>query len=488
LSDNRFYNIAMDERTVAVSGVNYRQCCGWTQLFRAFRIAVDLRKLILAGMALTVLSAGNLAFTYLPFAPPREAHGWPWGPWETNLTFGGLDHFSLRESERPDWPLTTTHRSLFDPLNVLWEMVRNWDLTVRPLRTVVEPASVLLRADKTWQEAAYAWTRLLWALVVWSLFAGAITRMAAVQFGRDEHVGLGAALRFSGGKFFSYFSAPLLPIAGLGFLWLLCMLGGLIGRIPHVGEIIVGALWILPLIFALGMVLILIDLVAGWPLMLATISAEGSDAFDGFSRSYSYLRDRPWYFVWLVLVAMAYGSVVIFFVSLVTLLMVYLAGWGVAAGMGLEKTSALFQSAPPVVGGPDLLSAEAGGVLAAAQALTEIWLNVVSVLLIGFVYSYFWTVTTIIYFLLRQSDDATPLDEVYLTDEAEHDDLLPLVGVARSDQPVIERPAAPPPPSLPRRPSGELETNPQAEIYKGDTEFDIQPAPPPEGPQDSPNS
>ena len=65
----------------------------------------------------------------------------------------------------------------------------------------------------------------------------------------------------------------------------------------------------------------------------------------------------------------------------------------------------------------------------------------VGLMMVAFVYSYFWSASTIIYFLLRQSDDATDLDEVYLPDEQERDELLPLVGVAASDQPVVERPA-----------------------------------------------
>ena len=38
------------------------------------------------------------------------------------------------------------------------------------------------------------------------------------------------------------------------------------------------------------------------------------------------------------------------------------------------------------------------------------------------------------------------LDEVYLPKQEEEDELLPLVGVADSEQPVIERPVAPQPP------------------------------------------
>jgi hypothetical protein len=64
----------------------------------------------------------------------------------------------------------------------------------------------------------------------------------------------------------------------------------------------------------------------------------------------------------------------------------------------------------------------------------------VGLLVSGFLASYFWTAITVIYLLLRQVDDATDFHEVSLPDEKETDELLPLVGVAASEQPLIERP------------------------------------------------
>ena len=69
------------------------------------------------------------------------------------------------------------------------------------------------------------------------------------------------------------------------------------------------------------------------------------------------------------------------------------------------------------------------------------WLQGVGLLVSGFVASYFWTASTVIYLLLRQVDDATDFHEVSMPDEKETDELLPLVGAAASEQPIIERPA-----------------------------------------------
>jgi hypothetical protein len=91
-------------------------------------------------------------------------------------------------------------------------------------------------------------------------------------------------------------------------------------------------------------------------------------------------------------------------------------------------------------GGPGLIAVPEADEPGLGSHLVAGWLSALSLLLVGFVFSYFWTASTIIYFLLRKSDDATELDEVYRPEEEERDDLLPLVGVAASGQPPIERP------------------------------------------------
>src|SRR5204862_6458076 len=72
----------------------------------------------------------------------------------------------------------------------------------------------------------------------------------------------------------------------------------------------------------------------GWPLMSATISAEGTDSWEAVSRSYSYVYQAPWHYIWYSLVALAYGAVVVFFVGFMGSLTVYLGKWGVSQTPG----------------------------------------------------------------------------------------------------------------------------------------------------------
>ena len=100
--------------------------------------------------------------------------------------------------------------------------------------------------------------------------------------------------------------------------------------IPLLGDILVAGIgWPLVLLAGLVMAVILVGLV-GWPLMYATISAEGSDSFDALSRSYSYVYQCPWHYLWYCAVAAGLRAVVVFFVGFMGSLMVYLGKWGVA--------------------------------------------------------------------------------------------------------------------------------------------------------------
>lgn len=412
----------MPENSVKLEAIDYARVFPWVRLFRAFWIAVDVRKLILAAAALLALSGGWWCVDRLPFAPEHPDEpviDWPW----VRPAVHGVGYSN-------DPGIVT---SMFGPL-----------------RTVLQPAFGLFRADTNWSRLAYDLTRFLWVLAVWSFFGGAIGRIAAVQFAKGENIGLWSAVKFSASRFLDYFSAPLLPLGAVGVLWAVSSLGALLGRIPAVGPIIVGVLWGIGLLLAFLMVIVLIGVAVGWPLMFATINVEATDGFDGLSRAYNYVYERPWHYLWFTLVATVYGSVVISFVWLVGNAVVYLAIWCLAWGMGLDAASELVSELPPTVTGwvewfsgtrdrmNVILSGGWGTVLA------SLWGGAVALLVMGFVHSYFWTTTTIMYFLLRRNVDGNDFDEVHLAYEEERDELLPLVGTAATTPEATPAEGAPP--------------------------------------------
>src|SRR5438876_745285 len=97
--------------------------------------------------------------------------------------------------------------------------------------------------------------------------------------------------------------------------------------------------------------------------MIATISTEGTDSFDALSRSYSYVYQAPWQYLWYSFLAVVYGAALVFFVGFMASLMVYLGKWGVSSAVGLSdpraekdrEPSYLFYYAPTSYGWRDLL-------------------------------------------------------------------------------------------------------------------------------------
>jgi len=410
----------MDQQlTNGLQKLKWRRILPWLHLFSAFRLGLNFSKILLAVAGLLLLNVGNILIEYLPFAAEHDAHLVT--PWSTGRI--GI------------WG---------NPADVIVQDVK---IILRPFRDLTGAITILcFGSNLTWEQIAYATTKFLWALGVWSLFAGAITRISAVQFARDESPGMLQALRFSFGHYLSLFSAPLLPLAGFIVFMLLCLLARLVIGIPMLGQPLVGIFWFIPILFGVLMTLIFFGVVAGWPLMLPVISTEGSDAFDGFSRSYSYLYNGIWRYVWLLICAALYGVVIVIVSTTFINLVVHFTTRPTIPGTDvtmLVKNHFEMILTERFDADWSLMMNDLSGSQKLMFNLVDSWLHVLALLLVGFFVSYFWTAWTIIYFLLRQADDGVALDQVYLSPEQEEQDaLLPLVGVADSDQPIIEKPVS----------------------------------------------
>lgn len=446
----------MAEHPVTVESIRFRRMFPWLHLFRTFWIAADLRKLVLAGIALLLIASGEWVVDQLPFAPPLQpidqielvgtlpgdqvatpvrAVPGRW-PWQQNLGY----------SQQETGAVGLARSVLANPWRTLDSVVSNWPVVLRPMTALLASPLALLRPSASWSDRAYHVTRFLWSLCVWSIFGGAITRMAAVQFARDQQVGLWVALKFSSRRFLDYISAPLLPLGAVLLLVALCALGNLLGRIPGAGEYIVGLFWGIGLLVCFLMALILIGIGTGWPLMFATISTEASDGFDGLSRAYNYVFERPWLYLWSIVVAMCYGSLVIFFVWFVGKFVIELSQWGAAWALGAEGAQTLLSRTPELFRSQPVNVSIQSGPYEAGSRLISFWLCGLALLVMGFIYSYFWSTVTVIYFILRHSADGNDFDEVHLDDSSEPDDLLPLVGEAAMAAQASAQPEAPPAP------------------------------------------
>ena len=366
---------------------------------------------------------------------------------------------------------------------------------LEPLYKFLIPMQYLFHKDASSWDRLYLIFLILWTLAVWGFFGGAISRIAALQFARNERISLRDAIKFTRERFVSYVAAPVLPLVLLLVFTIALMVLGWIHWIPILGEIVAVLVWPVVLLVGFIMAVVIVGLI-GWPLMVATISTEGTDSFDALSRSYSYVYTAPWRYLWYSVVSVFYGAAMVFFVGLMASLMVFMGKWGVSSAVGPadvnpekdREPSYLFASAPTSLGWRDLLISNSLHVNATTEkvggrtikhfefdkqytdtlkphhkifgVLMCIWIYPLFLIVLGFSYSFFWTASTIIYFLIRRDVDDTELDEVQQEDEDLDDPFLkapatPSAAVpAAAPAPAPERPGAislnvvePPPPA-----------------------------------------
>ncbi|HKB36031.1 MAG TPA: hypothetical protein VKD72_06225 [Gemmataceae bacterium] len=381
---------------------------------------------------------------------------------------GNLRTWPWFEDRGPNPYLMLTGQTTAWERGGFWDWLFNVEVPVllEPLVKMVRPVVLFFHPDAGPLNSLYFLLVLLWTVVTWAVFGGAITRIAAVQVARQEKLTLSEALRFTTKRWLSFVTAPLFPLLFVLFLLIFMVIFGWFHAIPWFGDIFVdGLFWWLMLIFGLLMAVALIGLI-GWPLMSSTVSTEGTDSWEAVSRSYSYVFQAPWSYLGYWLLALAYGAVLILFVGFMGSFAVYLSKWGVSQTPWVQTwnrdPSYLFVYAPTSFGwrplmlksvqlqdGSFVVDQQTGQIIDANYAkymgwneeyakshdkprdslstlnkigafMVAVWLYAFFLLILGFGYCYFWSVSAIIYLLMRKKVDDAELDEVYLEeDEAE---------------------------------------------------------------------
>jgi hypothetical protein len=413
-----------DEQPQTIRAIHWRDVFPFLNLFRAFRVAIHPSKLLLALTALILIYCGGRL-----------------------LDWGWLDRYKPTVEEvyvlQASSPLSddTTYfstpvlraerRGIFDVF--LQHEVRQ---TERALYSAVslrpyEAGDAIWRflvVAPVWLWASHWLFALIftaWFLLIWSIFGGAICRIAAVHVARDEKMSVRQSLRFSANKVLSFIFAPLIPlliIFGIGLVLSVC--GFVLFHIPVVGPIVAGVLFIFALLGGLVMTLVLLGTLGGLNLMYPTIGVEGSDSFDAISRSFSYVFARPWRMLWYTVVSLIYGAIcylfVRFFIFMVLLLTWFFVGWWLKS----KNTAPWYPEMFPPPSWSQLAYEPGFAHLKWSEDIAAgciaFW-NYLAISMLGaFAISFYFSASTIIYYLLRREVDATELVDVYV-EEADDD-------------------------------------------------------------------
>ena len=407
----------LEEEFAESDQARLRRRLPWLLMLDTARVAADPKKLLLAAAAIALVRLAWAGIDRLPFAeaaaPERQAVAVaaaqldrrpPLAPFVVTPTDRARARFQLAAGvpatglEVPGTLAGLTERSL--PRLLL------------PAALVNDPLAELTARGASWSRLADLMLRTLAALAVWALLGGAIARLAALRMTDDHPDSLIDAIKYSGRHLISSIGGPTIPLVGFFSLWGLVALAGLLARIPTVGPIVAGVLWIPILALGLFAAILLLGTLLSWPLMVATLSIEGTDAFDALSRAFGYLFGRPLMLAGLALLAVLVGSlgtlVVVGIAELASQLAMRFVATGYAGGV-LETDAAL------------RTGDDASAILAWSQSVWDL-------VAASYPAAFFWTATTAAYLLLRRSFEGTPLDRIWIPPSEQRDDLLPLVG------------------------------------------------------------
>ncbi len=408
----------MADETQTVRNINWREVFPFTNVFKAFRVAVHPSKLVLALTALLLIYLGGRVLD---------------GVWMKKHLVQPTDTLYTAPASWPMLDREPAPRGIF---------ISFFDFEIRQVNRVTEGVLALSFEGVAtgvvnflvvghYELITNHWLFFtlfaLWFLLIWSVFGGAISRIAAVHVARDEKISVRQALRFSLNKLLSFGFAPLIPLLILLVLGAVVAIGGLLLYIPVVGPILLSVVFFLALIAGLVMTLVLLGLVGGFNLMYPTIPVEGSDSFDAISRSFSYVFARPWRMLFYTLVAIIYGALtytfVRFFIWLVLSLTHFFVGWWLTGKPeiywnGAGEAAAIWQAPnfghlPYDVQYEGLKWSED-----IAAGMISLWVYLVIGLLGAYAISFYFSANTIIYFLMRREVDATEPEDVYV-EEAE---------------------------------------------------------------------
>jgi hypothetical protein len=437
----------MADTHTKVREVAWTELFPWLLLLRSVRIALMARVLVLgaAGLIATVIGWALLTEAFSHSTDPVIS-GWRAN---TNLqvwlnAVHGRTGFT--------WVDTSARSAgqVFDSARewLVQGPVMIWTYFTRPF---------IAMFDATLTPVGFLFLLLcgVWELLVWGLFGGAITRIAALKFTRDEAPGLIAALKHAFAKWPSYSLPPLVALAGASVFAIQLVVLGFIMRLD-VLAFLAALVWPFVILLGLMMAVLLIGALVGWPLMWATVSVEGTDAFDALSRSYAYVYHRPWRLLWYALFALFLAIVSMFVVKLFASSAIALGNWSIDWGLDNPTMRSLVAPEPPlnmapkfnltpgaassadidVPGVEGAETPEMGRTLSATQKIIGFWKAAVALLVAGYQAAFLWVAAVGIYLLLRRDIDGVQTGEVFV-DQAEEYGMPPLAEDAATGVPEI---------------------------------------------------
>ncbi len=407
----------------ALYEIRYGEICPWLILVRSFYAALFIRVLLLAFVGVVITQWGWSALDSLFSSNPAQLE---------RLTEQPSDVAELGPTlvdPGVDSPTTPAQR-----VSVISKFARStwWaGPLVRGWAWMSEPFVRMAARDVSLIQCLSLSLSGIWAVVVWGVFGGAISRIAALYLTRGEALGPIGALRAAIGKWYATSGGPLISLLFAAAIATPLVVIGVLLRL-NLTALLMGLVWIAALVWGLILAIGLLGLLLGWPLMWATVGVERTDAFDGVSRCFAYVYQRPFHLVFYLLVATVlglFGEALVYYFAVAG---VTLTEWTVSWGAGNERAAELMSA--PAADAAEKLSRMG----AYSIGVIGFWQATLMAVAASFPLGYLWCASVGIYLLLRRHIDSTEMDEISL-DQDEPEQGLPKLTPDESGIPQVDR-------------------------------------------------
>jgi hypothetical protein len=390
------YNPRMHDQPAALRRISWLDLFPWLILFRTFRIAISPSLLALATVAVLLAPLGWRASGALFLTREQRA----------DIGRVRIDRqVTIRQSLAAHIPAAVQEYLPAAESPILEAYVN-----------LSEPVSRFFQHNLTLGESAYYAFGILWLLALWAFPGAVITRRAVVQLATDAPPGILHLCAFAARRYLWYFLAPLVPVLGLLLLALpIALLLGLPLRLSlGGGSILAGVLWIFVALASLVALWLVGGLMFGWPLMWPTISAErDGDVFEAFSRSFAYVYAKPLHYFFYVLVAAAFGALCWAVVESAAAIVEWFGFWSLGWGSGGARAETL-RAAALAAARSDRAALPEESLVRFGATLIGAVLVLIRAVAIAFRYTFFFSVASAIYLLLRHDVDQKEMDEVHV--------------------------------------------------------------------------
>jgi len=378
-------------KRIIVDGVDFGQLVRFPMIFRAVTSAMQPPRILIALACIMLLAAGGRSWDAIAGAREIDSPSIT-GDVTTTIERAAYDHAVMMKATAFEhiargFVTLDVDRMLFGGRMLAGMPGRMW--TYHPVFVVIFG---------------------LYALLLCSVFGGALCRMSACQNAQQERLRIGDAFRFVRESVFSLVAAPLLPLVSIAIVGVVLMIPGLLMAIPGL-EVIGSLLYGLALVLGLLLALLIIGYAIGFPMLIPAVACERCTASDAMQRAYAYVIQRPLHVIGYFAVAMI-GLIVGFgIVSLVAT--VTLQVTALFYGLFAPEDSVMRFAGDATflqVSRPDAVpSAE----MTASLWFIRFWEGLVQAIVIAYLGGYFFAASTISYLLVRRSCDGQDVDEIW---------------------------------------------------------------------------